>query len=911
MLEPPLRRPSIADQVHPQTDGRVADAEEDIRKSDFADHLQDETNPQPDQIAVEQKEEPNLPSLEECLYGKATKKSPFIPENYDNDEIMEDYGESNNDAIDSDDKKDEKGGDQEVSINDDELNSHWFQDPNVCADYHDIDMAVLRKLCSKGIWTPEDEVDEINGSNPSPASNSSDPAHKQEICHRAIAWRVLLEQLPSRDIHATWPEKVPPQRTLYRELVEKYMENAIDPGHKLKGETHWQQSLRKNRSTSSDHSTTDEPEILECGDEENGKDDDGKEAGVKSIENEHQQPSLHEGKPNSEASLQLPLQVEKDQKSWNASTEFNNSANIKDIYDVFPRTTKYKKLWQKCGIVLTQGESAAAIGMNILRIPKELLSDDNEDSTSEDDNVVELVDIDTENWEDNTNKSRKDDLFFQFCKDAKLLSEIRRDVVRTNPHLRFYLDTEKNLGIRRHAAIERILFVWAKLNDHLYVQGMNEIVGTIYYVLAMDPTISGSSGGSKPERHSSWASHAEADTYFLFHSLMIRMDVRDVFVADLDHETSGLHARIANVEMLLQRHDPVVFHHLRESLGIDSSFYVIRWLTTLLSREFRLPDTIRLWDSLLASTHKENFLRYVCVSMVMAARDRLLCSDFGTCLKLLQNYPSGDIGMDELLEASRGLWIYETQISMACEKGGISLRKALRVVPPPEGITMAFGKVGPKPLRLTTVKPQAKPSPRKLIGAARRLFSWNGTSSQQNGADKEDVIDQIIDSTDSNVIFVNTSSLSNNSDDDKAISSENKESNSNTESTEVPVPLPPAMTPFRFWNRSRSEAKPTTSPLSTPDEAATPSVRSFWNHSNGETKPTTPTNPTTPDITTNTSNENDDDVDEYKNNDEDPLSTSVAVETNQNANVNADTNTNTNTNTNTGFWNRIRRRSSL
>lgn len=36
--------------------------------------------------------------------------------------------------------------------------------------------------------------------------------------------------------------------------------------------------------------------------------------------------------------------------------------------------------------------------------------------------------------------------------------------------------------------VQRILFLYAKLNPGLgYVQGMNEIIGPIYYVLASDP----------------------------------------------------------------------------------------------------------------------------------------------------------------------------------------------------------------------------------------------------------------------------------------------------------------------------------------------------------------------------------------------------------------------------------------
>jgi len=270
-----------------------------------------------------------------------------------------------------------------------------------------------------------------------------------------------------------------------------------------------------------------------------------------------------------------------------------------------------------------------------------------------------------------------DSKWAQFFENASLLDEIRKDVVRTHPDLHFFLEPEDNLGQRRYAAIERILFVWAKLNKGVrYVQGMNEIVGTIYFVLANDS-------------NEEWACEAEADTYFLFNTLMVEM--RDVFVPDLDEADTGIQGRISNMIALLSLHDPEVRCHL-DDCGIDPSFYSIRWLTTLLSREFSLPETIRLWDSMFASTHKDNFLRYVSVTMLMVIRDRLLRGDFGTCLRLLQSFPPTDI--DRLLESSRALWIYESQVTLACHKGGISLGQALATIAPPPSIIMAYGLHG-------------------------------------------------------------------------------------------------------------------------------------------------------------------------------------------------------------------------
>ena len=48
--------------------------------------------------------------------------------------------------------------------------------------------------------------------------------------------------------------------------------------------------------------------------------------------------------------------------------------------------------------------------------------------------------------------------------NASLLDEIRNDVVRTHPDLPFFLEAQDNVGQRWYAALERILFIWAKLN---------------------------------------------------------------------------------------------------------------------------------------------------------------------------------------------------------------------------------------------------------------------------------------------------------------------------------------------------------------------------------------------------------------------------------------------------------------
>ena len=65
--------------------------------------------------------------------------------------------------------------------------------------------------------------------------------------------------------------------------------------------------------------------------------------------------------------------------------------------------------------------------------------------------------------------------WFQFFENASLLDEIRKDVVRTHPDLYFFLEPENNLGQRRYAALERILFVWAKLNKGVSAEALDPL----------------------------------------------------------------------------------------------------------------------------------------------------------------------------------------------------------------------------------------------------------------------------------------------------------------------------------------------------------------------------------------------------------------------------------------------------
>ena len=115
-------------------------------------------------------------------------------------------------------------------------------------------------------------------------------------------------------------------------------------------------------------------------------------------------------------------------------------------------------------------------------------------------------------------------------------------------------------------------------------------------------------------------------------------EIEDLFIQTKDHTASGIQGRMEEVIRLLTRHDTEVSQVLINQ-GISPSFYAIRWLTTLLSREFNLADTIRLWDSLWTDTDRHTFLSYLCCAMIIEMREDIKKGDFSENLCLLQAYP--------------------------------------------------------------------------------------------------------------------------------------------------------------------------------------------------------------------------------------------------------------------------------
>ncbi|XP_038991774.1 TBC1 domain family member 13-like [Hibiscus syriacus] len=224
----------------------------------------------------------------------------------------------------------------------------------------------------------------------------------------------------------------------------------------------------------------------------------------------------------------------------------------------------------------------------------------------------------------------KSSVWNQFFQDSEIIEQIDRDVMRTHPDMLFF-SGDSQLAKSNQDALRNILIVFAKLNPGIrYVQGMNEILAPLFYVFKNDPD-------------AEMAAAAEADTFFCFVELL--SGFRDHFCQQLDNSIVGIRSTISRLSQLLKEHDEELWRHLEVTTKVNPQFYAFRWITLLLTQEFNFADSLHIWDTLLSDPEGplETLLR-VCCAMLILIRKRLLAGDFTSNLKLLQNYPSANIG---------------------------------------------------------------------------------------------------------------------------------------------------------------------------------------------------------------------------------------------------------------------------
>ena len=163
----------------------------------------------------------------------------------------------------------------------------------------------------------------------------------------------------------------------------------------------------------------------------------------------------------------------------------------------------------------------------------------------------------------------------------------------------------------------------------MYTQGMNEVLAVIYYCfvgpyLATDTKTELADFNDFSPNKDSEMDAIEADLFCAFSNIMV--DLRDMFLRELDHERSGLDGHIQDYVLILSSTDDQLYSIIEEN-QVPHQFYCMKWFMLLMCQEFNITDSLRLWDTLLSAEgdlpgkfkskiSRFSFINYVAVALV-------------------------------------------------------------------------------------------------------------------------------------------------------------------------------------------------------------------------------------------------------------------------------------------------------
>ena len=227
--------------------------------------------------------------------------------------------------------------------------------------------------------------------------------------------------------------------------------------------------------------------------------------------------------------------------------------------------------------------------------------------------------INTSTWQDTIHRNKDSYLLlkskylpYPTNDDKQLLHQIEVDLPRTKADLPFFLSKPKtNTKETHYDVLKRLLYIYAKEHEELsYVQGMNEIMATFYYVFYNNV-------------NTKFIALVESDTYFAFSALMD--EVSPIF--NFDNVTQSQIVVYKKIK-LLKTCLKVVYNDVYEVLtekGVLIDVYVFRWVVLLFTQDLTMSDCVMLWDRLFTrECDKLDFMCYMCCALLGMNKEWLI-----------------------------------------------------------------------------------------------------------------------------------------------------------------------------------------------------------------------------------------------------------------------------------------------
>jgi hypothetical protein len=220
--------------------------------------------------------------------------------------------------------------------------------------------------------------------------------------------------------------------------------------------------------------------------------------------------------------------------------------------------------------------------------------------------------------------------------DPSMMQLIRSDVVRLS---RNDDEFDCDLTVMRRR-LERILYVIGSSLPTRYVQGLNELLLPLDYVLTHSDPLFENDG------------EIEATAFHALHKLVTQTNLRDFFL--IGSSSAVLLRRLNAFEDLVAQRLPEVAAVVRK-FGIHPMCYCFKWFSVMFAQEHPLQQILALWDDVFERI--EDVTRYlfdVGLAHLEQMQGQLAMGNMSRTVMVLQRASACDL--DAADERARALW---------------------------------------------------------------------------------------------------------------------------------------------------------------------------------------------------------------------------------------------------------------
>ncbi|KAM3127853.1 TBC1 domain [Paramecium bursaria] len=230
--------------------------------------------------------------------------------------------------------------------------------------------------------------------------------------------------------------------------------------------------------------------------------------------------------------------------------------------------------------------------------------------------------------------------------------EIMKDITRTYQEIEIFQDE------RTMEMLSRLLFLWCNRNMD-YRQGMNEIMGVIFYAYDFQQF-------EEDQR--------EADLYWMFDAIMTHHKRLFDYTSKTPLENTQIIKQYLQIMQKLKTIDSELYNVFQEN-KISSELFLIRYIKCLLSREFEIDQVLEIWDHIFQYGNRLQLLDCIIISMFIEVKQAIFEIEYINGFEvylLFQNYPKKDKYMQIVSRATKIYCIYSQQLNFISKQNNLT-----------------------------------------------------------------------------------------------------------------------------------------------------------------------------------------------------------------------------------------------